>query len=117
MSKITLTLPEFEQVKTGKQITFKTPCDCTGVTHIVIKGISYKLVDVCGNEIVSLSNVFSKDSMITVILDIEACKAFIQSTSNAITKICIDGTYYSLKTTTDDTVEGEDGVITFVLEE
>lgn len=81
MSKI-INVPLTEDVALcqGKQITFKAPCDCDGVTGIEIKDINYKLVNTAGDQ-VDDTNAFTKDALVTVVLDIEATekKAYIQN--------------------------------------
>lgn len=78
---LNLTIPP-ESVVTGKQVTFKAPCDCTNISvgGITVNGDSYILVDSNGNTVTSYSS-FSEGSIVSVILDCENKKAFIQNSN------------------------------------
>lgn len=73
---INLTLPS-ESVVTGKQVTFKAPCDSNSVTGVKINDSLYSIVDSFGNPISSYA--FSEGSIVSIILDNEARKAIIQN--------------------------------------
>ena len=73
---INLTIPS-ESVVTGKQITFKAPCDSNSVTGVKINDSLYSIVDSFGNPISSYA--FSEGSIVSIILDNEASKAIIQN--------------------------------------
>lgn len=77
MAIIQLTLTVEEYLVTGKQITFEAPCDSNNVTGISIQGTYYDLVDFIGNKLPD--NAFFKGSMVSVILNNETSKAFIQN--------------------------------------
>lgn len=73
---INLTIPS-ESVVTGKQITFKAPCDSNSVTGVKINDSLYSIVDSFGNPISTYA--FSEGSIVSIILDNEASTAIIQN--------------------------------------
>lgn len=77
MATLTVTLPTGTTVVNGKQITFRAPCDCTGISGIVINGTTYTLVDATTEQITG--HTFKKDAMVSVIMDTENNKAFVQN--------------------------------------
>ena len=79
MRVINLTLPNGESAVTGKQITFRTPCDSVTYDsmYISVNEEVFELVDALGDSLVSYS--FTEGSLISVILDVENKKAFIQN--------------------------------------
>lgn len=77
MATLTVTLPTGTTVVNGKQVTFRAPCDCTGVSGIVIDGTTYMLVDATTEQITG--HTFKKDAMVSVIMDTENNKAFVQN--------------------------------------
>lgn len=89
MVTLTLSLPA-DAVCNGKQITFRAPCDCTGVSGIVIGDTTYDLVDAQNNTI-STNSFFVAGAMITVVLDIENNKAYIQNASIPVDSIPTSG--------------------------
>lgn len=77
MAKLNLTLPEGELAVTGKQVTFVAPCNSAGLTHIIIGGEEFELVDSNGNALIS--GAFVKNAMVSVILYTDIHKAYIQN--------------------------------------
>ena len=77
MATLTVTLPTGTTIVNGKQITFRAPCDCTGISGIVINGTTYTLVDATTEQITG--HTFKKDAMVSVIMDTENNKAFVQN--------------------------------------
>ena len=77
MATLTVTLPTGTTVVNGKQVTFRAPCDCTGISGIVINGTTYTLVDATTEQITG--HTFKKDAMVSVIMDTEKKKAFVQN--------------------------------------
>ena len=77
MATLTVTLPTGTTVVNGKQVTFRAPCDCTGISGIVINGTTYMLVDATTEQITG--HTFKKDAMVSVIMDTENNKAFVQN--------------------------------------
>lgn len=77
MATLTVTLPTGATVVNGKQVTFRAPCDCTGISGIVIDGTTYTLVDATTEQITG--HTFKKDAMVSVIMDTENNKAFVQN--------------------------------------
>lgn len=79
MAKIKLTLTEGEPIVNGKQITFKAPCNCEGITAITIGNEEFALVNAAGTNLSTIGNAFIKDAMVTVILDTDGRKAYVQN--------------------------------------
>lgn len=77
MATLTVTLPAGTTVVNGKQVTFRAPCDCTGISGIVISGTTYMLVDATTEQITG--HTFKKNAMVSVIMDTENKKAFVQN--------------------------------------
>lgn len=76
MAKINLTLPVGELAITGKQITFKAPCDCAVDTVVSLEGVVYALVDTVNRPLPA--NAFKSGALVTVILNVEDKKAYVQ---------------------------------------
>lgn len=70
MSILNLKLPAGSQTCNGKQITFKAPCDSTGIAHLEIEGSLYTIVDYSGGYIdIGNGDYFRGNSYVSVILD------------------------------------------------
>ena len=83
MSTLTVTLPSHTSVQNGKQIVFRAPCDCMGVTGLIINNNTYALVDANNNILSSTNtNAFAAGSMISVVLDVDNYKAYVQGASS-----------------------------------
>ena len=78
MANLLVSLPTGTVICDGKQITFKSPVDCTEVTGIIIDGITYQLVDALG-IVKAGGNSFAANAMVSVIIDTDDNKAFIQN--------------------------------------
>lgn len=78
MPNLKIDLPVGATISDGKQITFKTPCDCSAITALLIDGVAYDLVDALGN-VVAGGNSFVADVMVSVIIDTDTNKAFLQN--------------------------------------
>ena len=65
---ITLTTPEWG-VTDGMELSFRAPCDCSDVTGISLAGNIYDIVDASGNTLTSCSRYFTKDAILTVVID------------------------------------------------
>ena len=89
MAKLNLTLPYDEIAVTGKQVTFSAPCDSAGLTAVVIAGVEYTLVDTLGKPL--HPHAFVKDALVTVILNIDANKAFVQESAHSY----VDENFYN----------------------
>lgn len=82
MSTITLDLPSYASVMDGKHVTFRAPCDSTGVTGVVINYDTYALKDMYNNDISSSNNTaFKEGAMVYVILDATNHVAYLQNSS------------------------------------
>lgn len=92
MSKIRIILPNGEQPITGKSVSFKAPCDCKEASYVAIGDIDYVIVDIAGNAITGTDGGWVKDAIVSVILDVEERRAYLQaSASNAQTIVTING--------------------------
>lgn len=78
MSTLTVTLPEGASIVDGKQLTFVAPCDCTGVTGLIIGEDTYALVDATGASIEDC-NQFVSGAMVSVIISVAKKRAYIQN--------------------------------------
>ena len=66
---------------TGKTVTFTAPCDCASVTDgLSINGEIYTVCDAMGNCVTGKGGAWASGAQISVVLDCENKKAFIQST-------------------------------------
>lgn len=83
MSKVKLTLPGLEIPVTGKQVTFSAPCDCSSVECLQINGVDYCVVDALGRQVTGTTGggVWAKGAKVSVILDCEDKKAYLQNAS------------------------------------
>lgn len=77
---IVLTLPR--TVDTGTLVKFSAPCACESVTNgIVIDGATYSIVDAAGNTADMLGRVWEDGALVSVLMDVESQKAYIQNAS------------------------------------
>ena len=74
---IQLTLPPGESLVTGKQVTFESPCNSVGLTAVVVNEVPYDLVGALGDPLAD--NSFDAGAMISVIFNVERCKAYVQN--------------------------------------
>ena len=81
MSKVKVTLPGLEFPVTGKQVSFKAPCDCSNVECIQIDGVDYTVVDALGRQVTGSpkGGTWASGAQVSVILDCENKKAFLQN--------------------------------------
>lgn len=82
MANLTLTLPDDIIICNGRQVTFKAPCDCSNVQSVIIKGVTYALVD-SNKRPVSGGNAFCEDALVTVLLDTENNYAYLLNGGDA----------------------------------
>lgn len=86
MSSIKLTLPDGCTAGTGRQVTFRAPCNSTEANIIKIGDTTYNLVDMLDQGSTDLTvDLFKSGSLVSVIIDNENHKAFVQT--NAPTSI------------------------------
>lgn len=78
MATLNITLPSDSTICNGKQVTFRAPCDCANVTAIQIDGVTYTLLNTA-DETVAGTNTFVEGALVSVIVDTENNKAYIQS--------------------------------------
>ena len=94
----------------GKQLTFVAPCDCTGVTGLIIGEDTYALVDATGASIENC-NQFTSGVMVSVIVSVTEKRAYIQNsiavdvvpTSGSIRAVSSGGVADALDTKLDKT--------------
>lgn len=60
-------------------ITFKAPCNCEDIDTILFSDESYGLYDTSCTPISSEGNVFVKDALVTIVLDTEKKRAYLQN--------------------------------------
>lgn len=96
---LTLTLPMGEFLYTGKQVTFKTPCESEGLTGLIVEGITYDIVNALGTPLVA--NSFDAGAMVSVIFDKETKKAYVQ---NADTNAYLENRFNNINVDTSDRV-------------
>lgn len=80
MSKVKLTLPVGEVPVNGKQVTFTAPCPCYETEAIQIDGVDYTICDAMGRCVTGKGGVWNVGEIVSVILNTETRKAFLQST-------------------------------------
>lgn len=104
MATLNITLPEGASICNGKQVTFRAPCDCTGVTGIIIGGVTYALLTTNG-ETVDNGNAFISGALVSVLIDTENNNAYLQSTPGGldIVELTYDE-YQALETKDPDTM-------------
>ncbi len=89
MSKLKVTLPGLEIPVTGKQISFKAPCDCSSVECLQIDGVDYIIVDALGRQVTGTTGggVWAAGAKVSVILDCEEKKAYLQNGNPTLSMI------------------------------
>lgn len=81
MSKINITLPR--PPVHGKQVSFIAPCSSADATGFAINGVDYTMVDADGNPIIHHTNIWNDEAMVSVILDTENKRAYLQNPISA----------------------------------
>lgn len=66
-------------VETGLTITFKAPCHCTKAGNIVIQDTPFSMVNAIGIPVASNFEAFKAEALVTIILNLEDKKAYIQN--------------------------------------
>ena len=79
MSIVKVTLPLGEIPVNGKQVSFVAPCNCKSVTGLSIEGETYTIVDALGEVISGTGNYFCAGSVVSVILNVDTKKAYLQN--------------------------------------
>lgn len=80
MAIISLTLPYDELPVTGKLVTFRSPCSSEQVDSVFIGGEVYTLLTTEGST--SISKSFPEGVLVSVLLDVELKRAYIQGSSS-----------------------------------
>lgn len=73
----------------GKQVSFKAPCSSAEATGLIINDVEYDIVDAMGSSVLSIENVWDYDSIVSVILNTNTNKAYIQNPHN--NSLCVVG--------------------------
>lgn len=66
----------------GMPLTFKAPCDCTAADGITLNGLNYQIKDAHGVSLRGINNVFAKDALVKVIVDVTNACVYIQNGDN-----------------------------------
>lgn len=77
-----LRVPNDVSINTTMLVTFKSPCDSNTVTNVAVGDKLYQLVDANGTSISGCSLIFSSDCYVTVLLDVDSNRAYIQNSAN-----------------------------------
>lgn len=113
MAKIKVTLDH--PIQNGETITFKAPCDCTGATDGLIVYYPYEdgsgtgnktfvFADSHNNNVSSLGNLFAKNALVAVVVNIDNARAhilnadtnaYVESKLNTSTIVSESGKIYS----------------------
>lgn len=99
MSAIKLTIED--SIVKGKQVSFKAPCDSANATSVLVNDVSYDIVDAVGDSVLGVPDVWSKDAIISVILNPNTQKAYIQNPKPTLTQLGAIG-FKRLLTSADD---------------
>lgn len=84
LSNGSITITSDKIIGTGTLLKFKAPCDCTAVTKgLVIDGKTYSVVDALGEVITGASGTWASGSQVSVLIDKENLRAFVQNGAKA----------------------------------
>lgn len=61
----------------GEEITIQTPCNCSEVTGVKINNVEFPFYDAAGNNLMSATGLFAKNSLIRVMIDTVNKRAYI----------------------------------------
>lgn len=122
---IEVRLPHGVVLTTGLTMSFIAPCDCSTAGGIAVNGQypEYEIVDAMGNVMTGGSGVWCSGSLITVVLDVENKKAYIQNsahtksrtyTATLSTTWTAAGTVYYQDVTVAGITEADDPIVDFV---
>ena len=75
----TLKIPGAVKAETGLQINFAAPCDCTNLVALIVCGKRFEVVDAMGRTVTGMKDFFRSGATISVVLDAENGKAYIQN--------------------------------------
>lgn len=87
----------------GQDLVFKSPCDCSDVTGLiiyypdagsVITSQEFKFTDAHGNDVGNIDALFAEDVLVKIVLDTTTHKAFVQ---NADTNAYLEGKFKNLE--------------------
>lgn len=79
MAKIKVTLPEGSSLVQGKQVSFTAPCSSLDTEAIQIDGVDYTVFDAMGNAVTGKEGSWTAGALVTVVIDRDAQKAYIQN--------------------------------------
>lgn len=100
--KIALTIND---ITNGKQISFQAPCSSDNTTGLIINGVEYDIVNAIGDSILGISNMWVRNAIVSVILNTDTKKAYIQNQYDnspciigfRVNQYRIDGVLYTSK--------------------
>ncbi|MEA4824909.1 MAG: hypothetical protein VB111_12485 [Clostridiaceae bacterium] len=78
---IALTLDARLTVMDGVLVQFKAPVDSHGIEYVTLRGVTYRLVDACGNPLHKGWNVFYSGKWLSVLLDKTNGYAYLQNSA------------------------------------
>ena len=64
---------------TGEEIIVRTPCDGTSVEGVIIAGVEYPFYDAAGNAIGARAGLFSANTLIKVLIDVNNTRAILET--------------------------------------
>lgn len=88
----------------GEEITIKSPCDCSSVTGVQINGVVFPFYDVTGHSLANINELFSKDSLIRVLIDTDLKRSYIL---NADTNSYLERRFDELSNSKVDKIDGK----------
>lgn len=83
MAKIKVTLPLGDELFTGKLVAFQAPRCSSDTTGLVVNGVAFDIVDATEHIITGKDGIWNAGAMVTVMLRMDAKRAYLQSTSIA----------------------------------
>ena len=82
---IVLSVPTSVKIENDLQVNFTAPCDCSAVTGgLTVAGTTFTIVDAAGNCVTGIGGFFTEGAVVSVILDTENNRAYLQNGSNMI---------------------------------
>ena len=79
MNKIILTLPD-DKIVTGKQISFVAPCGSLDTECLTIRSVDYTVCNASGANVAG-TNAWASGAIVSVILNVEDHRAYVQNAS------------------------------------
>ena len=103
VGKIKLTVEDI--ITNGKQISFQTPCGSANTTGLIINDTEYDIVNAIGDSVIGVYGIWARDAMVSVVLNTDTKKAYIQTTYDnspcvvgfGVNKYSVDGVIHTSK--------------------